>query len=274
MKVATFLVLGALLLAGCAKPESVQGASFATGAIEGVVTDPSQNPIDGALVQVDGANRTATTDKTGAFRFALPPGEYLVLATSPGHRGEAQRAHPEAGASVKLAFVLTPLPTEAPTIEVAEAHGLLSCALTVQASGAPTTTSCGGQDPNERKELKLAVPSGGGLEGIVVELAWTATTPSSNVLKLTLASGAGEETIALASAEGAERVTLVLPARVIEEAGLAGTDLVARVEPAGSFTDEEAALDAGAALQQPFTVYASYFYHAAPSGGYSAIREG
>lgn len=273
MRLAALVVLAALLMAGCAKPENVESAGLAAGVIEGVVTDPSQNPLEGAAVQIDGQNRTATTDKTGAFRFAVAPGEYLVLATLPGHRGEAQRAHPEAGGAVKLAFVLAPLPTEAPTVEVSEAHGLLSCAVAVKDSQGETVMTCGSQDPNERKELKLAQPAPGGLEGIVVELSWTPTTPGSRTLVLELLAGSGADAPLLARAEGAQHVALVLPLRVLQEGLPSGADLVARVAPAGSLTDEEAALDAGADVQQPFTLYMSAFYHAPPPGGYSAIQE-
>jgi hypothetical protein len=150
----------------------------------------------------------------------------------------------------------------------AAADGLLSCAAAVKDRQGETVGTCGSQDPNERKELKFAAPSPAGLEGIVVELSWTATTPGSKSLALELIAN-GES---LAKAEGAEHVSLVLPLRVLQEGLPPGTDVVARVAPAGSLTDEEAALDAGLDVQQPFTLYLSAFYHAPPPGGYAAAK--
>lgn len=262
-------MLAVLLLAGCTTPENAQTASVQLGVIQGTVTDPGLSPVRGASVVLDGANKTAITDESGAFKFEVQPNEYLVLATSPGYRGEALRARPEGGASVKLAFVLTPLPSQSPTIDVSEAHGLLSCALALKQSTGESSYACGGQDPNERKTLAFPVPSMAGLESVVIELVWDPTSKGANMLWLTLYTGDGEGARVLAKGEGSERVSLLMPRRVIEDAALMGQDLRALVEPAGSLTDEEAALDAGFTFQQPFTVYASLFYHAAAPSGYA-----
>lgn len=259
----------ALLLAGCTSGESAQQASTQTGVVEGVVTDPSLAPLPGALVRVDGTPLAATTDASGAFRFALPPGEHLLLATKEGHRGEALRARPEAGgAPVKLGFVLAPLPSQAPSVDVVEAHGLISCAVAVVQGTEATSVNCGSNDPNERKQLAFAMPRTPGLTGIVVELVWTPSTKASTWLNLVLLSG--DEPIA--SSEGTEHISLLLPERVLAETMQAGGDLFVVVEPAGSFTDEEAALDATADLQQPFAVYVSAFYHAPAPAGYSVAK--
>lgn len=64
---------------------SLIGAGF-TGAayaefITGKVTDASgQAPLEGAIVSIDGLNRSATTNRFGEYRIAnVPAGDYKVL---------------------------------------------------------------------------------------------------------------------------------------------------------------------------------------------------
>lgn len=59
-----------------------------TGQIEGIVTDPSGARVAGAKVALSGPtshSRETLTDAAGSYVFSLlPPGEYLVQATTPG----------------------------------------------------------------------------------------------------------------------------------------------------------------------------------------------
>ena len=268
----------ALLLAGCAKPQSVQSASLVANAtISGVVTEASLEPIAGATVRVDATNVSAKTDATGAFRLTVPPGEWIVLASAPAHMGGALRAHADPGSSVKLAFQLPGVPTVAPHVSVVETHGLISCAGGVKNANQTTTYSCGTSDPNERTELKVPIPNTDALAGAVLELVWTPTSSASKNLGLQVAvRGAGPDDVELAEDEGGGHITIVAGADVIlADLGTATSgDLVAHVAPAGSMTDEEAALDAGLAVQQPFTLYASFFYNAPPTPGYTVVKSG
>lgn len=68
-------------------------ASFAPGALAGVVLDERGAPVPGVVVSVLGATTTvAVTDKSGKFDFGtLAPGPYLVRAHLPGY--VAPRAH-------------------------------------------------------------------------------------------------------------------------------------------------------------------------------------
>jgi hypothetical protein len=88
--VRTFLLAAAVALSAAigAAPARGQG-SGATGAIEGVVTDPNGAVIIDALATVThketGVERTATSDAEGRYRFTLlPPGPYTLRVTSPG----------------------------------------------------------------------------------------------------------------------------------------------------------------------------------------------
>src|SRR6516225_7243721 len=62
-----------------------------TGAIRGVVEDPSKASVPGATVQLrgngNGRQRQTTTDAAGAFRFdAVSPGDYQLEIQQPGFR--------------------------------------------------------------------------------------------------------------------------------------------------------------------------------------------
>jgi outer membrane receptor protein involved in Fe transport len=69
----------------------VQAQSASTGALAGVVTDPSGGSISGATVTATslgtGQSRTATTDATGAYKLSLlPPGDYSVKISASGFK--------------------------------------------------------------------------------------------------------------------------------------------------------------------------------------------
>ncbi len=73
----------------CASHISAQSAT--TGALTGVVTDPSGGVISGATVALTnngtGATRTATTDASGNYKFSLiPPGAYSLKFEAPGFK--------------------------------------------------------------------------------------------------------------------------------------------------------------------------------------------
>lgn len=255
----------ALLIAGCASRDTATTASVsATGTLRGIVTDASLAPIVGASVRVEGPTHlTLTTDAAGSFAAQVAAAEYLVIVSAEGKRGEAQRAQVDAGGVAKLAFIVTPIPTEAPTVDVAEAHGLLSCSGAIVNGNRSTSVNCGSADPNQRASLKF--PMGNlppGLTAVVIEVDWQPTTQGTNVLELSLLAGKQQEE--LGRTDGSKRMSIVIPASQLPAEG----DLVSVVSPTGSFTDEEAAVNGGFAFQQPFTVYASYFYHAAPPAGY------
>lgn len=264
-------LLLAAALAGCTSGgEAPALATVAMGRIHGVVTDAGLHPLAGAAVRVDGTELAAATDATGAFAFDVPEGEYLVLATAEGHRGTAQRATALASSPAALSFALAPVPTERPSVEVSEGQGLLSCRALVEQGPERQEVSCGANDPNERPALAFPLGEAHGLEGVVVELSWTPSSAAASRMLLTV-SAAGEEPVAIGHAEGAGHATLTLPARVLEPVLAAGGELVVSASPAGSLFDEEATLDAGVAMQQPFAVYVSVFRHAAPPAGYTVL---
>jgi iron complex outermembrane receptor protein len=64
---------------------AVAGADEPSHTIEGTVTDRIGDPVDGAVVVVDGTT-VAVTDSSGRFSFDLAPGPQVILVTHPAFR--------------------------------------------------------------------------------------------------------------------------------------------------------------------------------------------
>lgn len=89
-----FLGVGLLLPASASGCGSVPDAKLAV--VSGQITDPTGAVIPNAQVQLKSASGERTykhADENGCYRFAAPPGEYRVLATSQGFRTASVSAH-------------------------------------------------------------------------------------------------------------------------------------------------------------------------------------
>ncbi|HUR68541.1 MAG TPA: carboxypeptidase-like regulatory domain-containing protein [Candidatus Thermoplasmatota archaeon] len=257
-----------LVLAGCAKPDgAVEEHAIAPGTLAGTVTDLALTPIAGANVTVEGTNASALTDAAGSFTLELLPGEYVVLAMASDHQNGAMRASILSAQTSSLSFQLAPIVHIVPYNEVQEGEGYLACTILLVQGESRNTTECGESDPNDRPSVDFPLASANGLDSVVVELAWEPRTQAASSLHVDVWASAGEERIPVGTSEGASPLRVVIPARLVGR----GDALVVTASPAGGFTDEEAGVDFGAIVQQPFTAYATAFYHAPPPGGYSAI---
>ncbi|MGB1697203.1 MAG: carboxypeptidase-like regulatory domain-containing protein [Thermoplasmatota archaeon] len=93
----------AILLAGCATPapEPAVGSdepADGTGAISGLLIDDRFRPLAGALVKLNELQLETRTDENGEFGFTnLPPGDYTLNATAPGHETKTLQATVTAG---------------------------------------------------------------------------------------------------------------------------------------------------------------------------------
>lgn len=261
------VLLVSVALAGCTKDEpAAQASAITPGILAGVVSDVGLTPLAGANVTVEGMNVSATTDAAGAFSFEVLPGEYVVLASLAEFKPGALRASVLSTQVSTLAFQLEAIPKLVPRIDVAEAQGYLACRALVIAAENREAIDCGERDPNERPGVEFGLASVDGLGGVVAEVAWEARTSGATILSVQAELVNGDDRVLLGVTEGTSPVSLPLPGRL-----LAPGTIVITVGPTGSFTDEEAGADGGLALQQPFTVYQSAFYHTTPPGGYSAI---
>lgn len=94
-----------LILGGFALPASPQPP--APGTITGRVTTAEGEPVPGAEVFLAELRRRATTAEDGSFRFdAVPPGEYLLEASSERLGSSVQRVSVTAGATADAPLTL------------------------------------------------------------------------------------------------------------------------------------------------------------------------
>lgn len=271
MRALPLLLVLAALAAGCAKPdEPVAANAVLPGLVVGTVSDAALTPLAGANVSVEGANQSMLADGSGAFRFTLPPGEHVLLASLAGYKVAALRANVVSDQTATLAFTLEPLPKDAPYRVAQEAKGLVGCRVLVERAGERTLVPCGAQDPNERTRADFAVDTVEELGGAVVELAWEPASQASGTMELVVSRAAGGKLVPIAASRGSGHVALPIPARLLGDLQ-PGDALVAEVTPAGSLTDDEAGADASVIAQQPFTLYVTLFYREEPPGGYSAM---
>lgn len=106
------------------------GALFTaeTGAVQGVVTDESLFPINGASVQIVGTNATAITDVAGSFSFSyVLPGQLTVEASLPGYVNASQQAEVSAAQIARVRLVLAPLPSATPYVMLELRDAFIPC---------------------------------------------------------------------------------------------------------------------------------------------------
>ncbi len=269
------LTLASLLLAGCSgdAPVTDDVVSEPAPAVErpplhGWVLDPSIRPLAGVNVEVLEANATAITDAEGYYGFdGLPHGETMILvATLDGYRSQSRQVTLHPDVPVRLNFTMEKLPERVPYSEVDSFNGLLSCQSTVVVTESDHTMDCSAGDPGDVWEFAVSPE----LAGLVLEVAWDATTDASASLEATLETlGLGDSNQLLGQAVG----TSVLRIQVAE-------DTAAKLYPAGGQmrltvrvlpnTDEtETGVGLGLAANQEFQAFASAFYVEGPSPTYS-----
>lgn len=269
------LVLPALL-AGCAADEpEVQPLEVQTALLSGTVTTLALEPLGGIRVYVPNSPHEALTDSTGRFELRLPLGEYILLTDAPGYVNTAQRARLD-GPDVQLAFQLRAVPTQAPSVRTFEAEGLVACGALVQNGdghddGSARRVDCGASDTNQRPYVDFVLDAEPGTSGIVIELTWKPTTDAGKrlLLRATQVNGGTEETVGEVEGDGYARVVVAPSVAALRLA--AGGTLRVHAVPAGSFLDENSALDAGVVVEQPFTVYVTAFAHAPPAPDFSVL---
>jgi len=116
-----------LILCAILSVHVVIGQSTTTGAIAGVVADPSSAVIAGATVTLhnldSGATQTATTNDSGAYQFPLlAPGNYTVQATFTGLRSDVTRVNVLVGAAANI-NITAKVQSQAQEIEVTATAG-------------------------------------------------------------------------------------------------------------------------------------------------------
>ena len=268
MRLAAVLVL-ALLLAGCSGASTAQkkGSTGDGPLLQGYVFDQAVRPVPGALVSVSGAgvgNGTVTTGTDGHYAFAqLPFDERLVVSIkAAGLKALSKQVSVSPGNSTFLNFTLEALPSAKPYTESQGFNGFLACEVATTANGQTQRQDCGSTE--NKRVWTLAINPGA--QSVVLETAWSAVSPGSSVLHLTVQTG-GSNPVLLAEVEGASVLrTTVSQEKCAAHFAQGGTIVVTWYAGTGS-EQLEAGVAAAAAVQQDFRAVAtSFFVEPAPPG--------
>lgn len=142
------LVVLAAPLTGClGGDEAAQGAdqrldratvTDKTGGIEGVVTDPAVQPVEGADVTLVEANRSSTTQADGSYAISsVEPGEHTLRVTADGFLSQETTVDVVAGSVEAIDLILPHRRLAEPFQQTIELNGFIECGLGWQQEAAP-----------------------------------------------------------------------------------------------------------------------------------------
>lgn len=271
--VGVVLLTLAMVLAGCAGDDGgAAGGGDGSGAsgdneteirngIEGGVQSEDLLPLERAKVEIISLNLTVTTNSEGKYRFAnLEPRDYLVVASKEGFKPLTQRAIVQDGMVHQLDFMLKPRPTATPYSETLDANGFVSCKFVYGLD--PESMQhhdCGSIDPNNLDTHEFEV--GRDAAQIVVEAFWEPTQDGAKHMMLTVESvGFGHQDLIFGSITGPPGVKISVAQTITEKYYPEGGVIRTKLDAGPSITGDEAGLDAGVVLQQPYEVYVTVFY--------------
>lgn len=173
----------------------------------------------------------------------------LVLLAGCSGGGAPQSQSASHGASDGLASANDPASGLGQALAAGEAHGIVTA--TYEANWTAGEGATGGNILGSGNPLHTV--EAGNLTGVVVEMAWTPSTPLSDTLRLQVFRNGGR---LLDEAAGASPLRLAFPGD-----GLAGDELILR----------GAAEDGRAFVQQGFTFYVTSFAGVPFDASYSAV---
>lgn len=290
------LLIVAVLLAGCAKggakseePTStnavqVSGESLPdAGSIEGIVVDESVAPIQGAVVSLEGLEGQAVTDEAGAFFFNnLAPGSYNLFVAKLGFEASAKKVDVVANQPTKVTASLVTIAIKESYVESIEFKLFMTCGgglvIVTFTGGCPSALLGDHSVVADHNVTGDAVE----LRSLVAELIWQQTSGfSSKELRMDVGinetSGSlpqfGEE---YGSETGLSPV--VVRAEADEDESFDGLDGVPpedyyiRHRVWVPFSSEEAPIVI-LVLQQPMTIWSTFFYGEEGPADYSALPD-
>lgn len=261
----------ALALAGCSAeaPEKASPES----ALEGWVLDWLLRPVDGASVQIVGGNGTLTDDN-GYYAFRdLPVGTYTIQVRADGMQATAGTTSIDiAGQNKRLNFSLAPTSSKEARILTEQFNGFIECSAFVTAehshggSGRPegdNPLDCGTYSTTNSVWEQEVPP---GIDSAVIEVFWEPDTALADRLLIIVDQVMPDGSIDyITFGEGASPLKVQIPFLVAEERFTAGGTLLLDVQIGGSEDD----IAAGAAIQEEFTAFTSYFWNTLPDPEYT-----
>lgn len=216
-------------------------------------------PVENATVRIQNPPQEATTGPDGAFAFHdVPPGERILTAVAPGYERLTQRVVLSFGSTAELDFLLDAARAHLAYNETIPWDGFVSCMIAYGPNAEDADhMECGEWDDTDDRARTFKI--GPSARHVIVEMDWEETTHLSEHMMVLLSNPDTGSPLGLGS--GAVPVKIVVPVDATTRNFDAGGPLHIEVRPAPSVTGDEAGIDAGAAIQQPFSVYVTVFYH-------------
>lgn len=280
-----FLLLS-MALAGCTGGDAPDDdpfqddldASDTTGVIRGVVVDETVTPVADAVVQIQGTERSATTDEDGRFGFGdVDAGTQFLQVSKPGYESAQQGVDVVAGkrdpGAVKVLLVKDP--EYNPYFQEFVFEGYIECGTAVLALCSVPNIGpeilcgvgdvCVGDITNDA--FLVDHPVDGVPTWVQSEMVWESTQALGDQMDLLHSWDCGDVYLCDHTASGTSPLLLTEDADGIEEIGL-GTEnenLTVRVFSSGA---EESMGLAGFTVQQQFKIFTHVFYGYTPPEGW------
>lgn len=275
-------ILLAAMLAGCVDEGAVEGDGSgdegnALPPLHGWIFDPALVPIPDVRIEASAGNVTldVETDPDGFYGVDGLPVQtpVVVIARAEGFISASKTATLSEGTALQLNFTLQPQPVIVPYHDTHHFDGRIVCQYTVESDPATFNNECGPGNNENQWQIRV----GENFAGAVVEIGWDENTPASRylrgVIECATPAGCGDDTPVFADEPGDSVLRLevgnLLAKKYMPEGGI--MLLTVTVDPANDAN--EAGTGAAMAVNQPFEVIASVFYHEPPPPGFSVVEE-
>lgn len=263
----TVVLLLAAAFAGCfggddPDPEAATERSEPisdTPVLTGRVLTADYLPIPNATVRLQNPAEETTTGPEGAYAFHdVPPGERTLTAVAPGFERLSQRVVLSLGSTAELDFRLDASGAALAYRETIPWDGFVSCMVAYGPNPEQADhVDCGEWDETDDRTRTFKIDTSA--RHVVVEMDWEEATHLSEHMMVLLSNP--DTQAPLGQGAGAAPVKVVVPVDETTRNYDAGGALHVEVRPAPSLAGPEAGIDAGAGIQQSFSVYVTVFYH-------------
>lgn len=150
-----------------------------SGGIEGLITNPAVEPIEGATVQIEETGDETTTASDGSYAFSeVPPGLYTLQVRAEGFLDAEREVDIVAGEVTTADIVLTEQPNTVPYMQQFESSGFMECSVGVAAVvviGSSNVCEQGGNTTNTETEFTHEIEPDPWQ--IVTEVEWEPSSP-------------------------------------------------------------------------------------------------
>lgn len=273
-----------------------------TGGIQGTVTDPSIEAVEGATVTIEGTGEQTQTALDGSFAFSeLSPDTYTLTFDAEGFLPTDQSVEVTRGEVTFTDVVLTPEPSQSPYMTQYEFNGFIECSVATPVVLAAVCSIPNffveGNATNDRFIFDWFIEPDAWQ--FVTEMEWEDQQPLAEEFRMIIEPGiSNEDQTRFAEETGPSPLYANIDReRIVEVDQILDEICEGEREPEGAlaptdpevycgydileegalfhtrvFVDDSSEATLAAAIQQPFTHYVTTFHHAPACEDYSILR--